>query len=120
MLAQIAGERQQLGESARLLQAAAELDPSPQRLAAFVRSLQMAFDPAAGLERIEHMPEQLRGTLDLRALEAMLLGELGNHERELAIYEELILSHGSNPSVWMNYGNALKGAGRTDEALAAV
>jgi tetratricopeptide (TPR) repeat protein len=120
MLAQVAAQGQQFEEAARLAETAAGLDPSPERLAFLVSSLQMAFDPALALSHIERMPEHLRSALDIRALQAMLVGDLGDQERELRIYEELIQSHGNKPSLWMNYGTALKLAGRTDEAVAAV
>lgn len=120
MLGQIAAQRQQFQEAAVNFQAAAEFDAQPDRLAMLVSSLQMGFDPASALARIERMPEPLRSSLDVRSLEALLLGEIGECQRELSIYEELISSHGDNPSVWMSYGNALKGAGLTEQALAAV
>lgn len=120
MLAQIAAEQQQTDESARLLRRAAELEPTAERLSALVTTLQVGFDPAAALLQVEGMPEQLRGTLQMRSLEAMLAGSLGDHERELWIYEDLIRTHTDNPRLWTNYGTGLKIAGRVDEALAAV
>lgn len=120
MLAQIAVSRQQFAEAARLLQKAAEREPSPERLALLVSNLQMAFDPAAALAEVERMPERLRSTYDLRSLEALLAGEVGDQQRELAIYEELSRSHAGNPAVWKNYASALKLAGRSEEALQAA
>lgn len=120
MLGQIAAQRQQFPDAANHFQAAAVLDATPERLAMLVRSLQMGFDPVSALTRIEKMPEPVRNSLDIRSLEALLLGDLGNYERELEIYVELIASYGDNPSLWMSYGTALKVAGSTEQALAAV
>lgn len=120
LLAQVAANQQDLDEALQLLEAAAALDPSPQRLAVLVNNLQMAFDAAAALSRIERMPESLRNLLDVRLLEAVLVGDLGDQRRELGIFEVLIRTHGDNPTVWMNYATPLKVAGRTDEAAAAI
>lgn len=120
MLAQVAAQGQQFHEAVRLIEPVAAAEPTPERLALLVTSLQIAFDPVSALARIERMPDALRGTADVRSLEAMLVGELGDHQRELSIYEDLISSESGNPSVWMNYGTALQRAGRTDEAVAAV
>lgn len=120
MLAHIAHGRQQFEDAAELLQRAAEIEPSPQRLAMLVQMLQWAFDPAAALVRIDAMPEALRRSLDLRLLEALLAGETGDQQRELAIFEVLLREHSANPSVWLNYATALKGAGQAEAAIAAI
>lgn len=120
LLAQVAAEGQQFEEAARLAEAAASVEPTAERLALLVTSLQIAFDPDSALARIERMAAPLRGTADIRSLEAMLVGELGDHERELSIYEQLTRSDSSNPAVWMHFGTALQRAGRTVDALAAV
>lgn len=120
LLAQIEARDQQFAEAARLLQVAAAQDPSPERLALLVSNLNMAYDATTALEQIVHMPEPLRSALEIRSLEAMLVGNLGDRKREFSIYGELIQSHGSNPFVWRNYATTLAGAGRTEDALGAI
>lgn len=120
MLAHIARESGQPEEAVRLLQSAAEIDFSPQRMALLVQAMQWTLDPAAALAQIERMGKRLRGALDVRLFEAVLAGETGDQQRELAIFEELTRAHSDNPAVWLNFATALKGAGRTAEATAAV
>jgi tetratricopeptide (TPR) repeat protein len=120
MLAQIETQDGQYVEAARLLQIAAEREPSPERLAMLASNLNMAFDAAAALEQIESLPEPLRDALEVRALQAMLVGSLGDHQRELAICEQLTVAHPDSPLGWKNYGTSLMLAGRAEEAVAAV
>ena len=101
----------------RALQAHPSLHPARIALA---RLLHGQGEPQAALDQVEHLPEAVRGSFDLRALEAALLGQLGRHDPEIAIYEKLVAIRPDAPSLWNGLGNALKYAGRPEEAVRAL
>jgi tetratricopeptide (TPR) repeat protein len=76
--------------------------------------------PHAALAEIERLQISSRSTFDALSLEAALLGQIGRHEHELATYEKLLAAHPRSEVSWLNYGNALKTAGRTAEAIRAI
>ena len=79
-----------------------------------------ANDPKAALQEIGKLGPQFRSRSDVRGFEAALLGLIGEHERELAIYEKLVAGYPRDAISWVNYGNALKTVGRTAEAVRAL
>ena len=72
------------------------------------------------LDQVNQLPPAIRTNDDVRALEAAILGLLGRHEPEIAIYEALVRSRRDAPRLWNSLGNALKYAGRTEEAVKAL
>ena len=72
------------------------------------------------LNEIEAIEGPLRGHFNSLTLEGALLGKLGIHDREIAIYERLIADFPQNCALWMCLGNSLKTVGRMDEAVAAL
>jgi tetratricopeptide (TPR) repeat protein len=74
----------------------------------------------AALDEIERLDASSRSTYDSRALEAALLGHIGEHGLELAVYEKLLAAHPRSEISWLNYGNALKTVGRTNQAVRAM
>ena len=72
------------------------------------------------LRQVESIGPPLRADHRLRAFEAALLGRLGDHDREIAIYEAMLGSDPDHAPLWMTYGNALKYAGRSMEAEEAI
>lgn len=53
-----------------------------------------------------------------RNLQAAVLGRVGEYERSLQIYAEVLKEYSCNAKVWMSYGHALKAAGRQGECVA--
>ena len=111
----------QLHESLVLLQrasAAASTDGAI-RLA-LARLLDELGDVNAALDQVRAIPSPLRSELNVRGFEASLLGKLGDHASEIAIYEGMTSAMPDHPPLWMNLGNARKYSGKTDESLQAL
>jgi tetratricopeptide (TPR) repeat protein len=87
---------------------------------ALARLLKQQGEPKPALDEVEKLPEALRHSFDVRAFEAALLGILGRHEEEIALYRLLVGERPDHAFLWMNLGNALKYAGRSDEAVDAL
>ena len=85
-----------------------------------VRLLQADGDFAEALREVNELPSEVRKTFDVSVLEAALHGMLGDHEREIAIYQQLVISNGKSAELWKSLGDALKTVGRIDEGVQAV
>lgn len=109
-----------MDEATLVLRRAATAEPTLPRRLALIRHLLAATGPAAALAEIEAMPSALRGESEVRAIEAALLGTLGEHERQLALYEELSAEFPRDAPLWLAHANALHTVGRGSEAIAAV
>jgi tetratricopeptide (TPR) repeat protein len=77
-------------------------------------------DPHAAWTEVSLLPPTIRSTFDVQAFEALLLGRLGRHDAEIAIYERLLKDRPEIPELWKSYGDALKYAGRGGEAADAL
>ncbi len=49
----------------------------------------------------------------------MILSRIGEYERSVRLYEDLVKEYPANPKVWLSYGHVLKTEGRQDECVAA-
>jgi Tfp pilus assembly protein PilF len=108
-------------EAIMLFRRALQADPSMHLVRlALARILHAQGEPQLALECLEQLPPGIRGGFEVQAFEAALLGLLGRHEPEIAIYEKLVVSRPDAPSLWNSLGNALKSAGRTEEAVRAL
>jgi tetratricopeptide (TPR) repeat protein len=119
-LAGIAIEQRRMDEATVLLRRAAGAEPSADRRMALVNHLQACGGPALALAEIEALPPSARSGFDVRLTEAALLGMVGDHERQIALYERLTAEFPSNAPLWMGIGNALRTVGRIDQAVAAL
>jgi tetratricopeptide (TPR) repeat protein len=54
-----------------------------------------------------------------RAMKASILGQMGNDEESLALFNELVREYPRHPASWISFGHALKAAGKQDEGVAA-
>jgi len=54
-----------------------------------------------------------------RNLKAAILGGLGRYDESLELYASVLAEYPEQQSVWLNYGHALKTAGRQEEGIAA-
>lgn len=119
-LAEIALDQRRIEEATILLRRSAAADPAPRRRVALIHHLNRFAGAASALGELEALPPQLRATIEIQALEAALLGTLGQHDRQIAIYEQLARAVPDNAPLWKAFGDALKTVGRTQEAVAAL
>ncbi|HEU4704106.1 MAG TPA: tetratricopeptide repeat protein, partial [Sphingomicrobium sp.] len=119
-LAEIAISQNNVEQATVLLRRASVANPLPARRLALVHHLHHHVGPAAALQEIEELPARLRAGFDARAMEAAASGALGQHDRQIAVYQGLARDFPDNAPVWMSLGNALKTVGRFDEAVDAL
>ena len=120
-LAEIVRDQGRPPEAVLLFHRALQADPGMHSLRiALARLLNEQGQPQLALEQVEQLPQPVRTTFDVQALEAALLGRLGRHEGEIAIYEQLVTLRPDAPALWNSLGNALKYRGRTDDAVRAL
>ncbi len=72
------------------------------------------------LTHLYALPDTMREGFPVIALEAELYGLLGDHDRELALYDRLIAGWPEDAGVWIAKANTLKMVGQTDGAIAAA
>jgi tetratricopeptide (TPR) repeat protein len=119
-LAELAVAQRHVEQATVLLRRAAGADPSPQRLMALINHLQKFGSAEIALREIEALPPNVRTSFDALAVEAAMRGIVGEHERQIAIYEQLARLNPKNAALWKTLGDALKTVGRTDDAVAAL
>lgn len=119
-LAELAVDQRHIEEATMLLRRAAGAEPTLQRRMALIGHLQRFVGATPVLAEIEALPPAMRKTFDVRTIEAAMRGYLGEHDRQLAIYEALARDYPRNHRLWKTIGDAYKTVGRFDEAVAAV
>jgi tetratricopeptide (TPR) repeat protein len=119
-LAELAIDRRHIEEATILLRRAAGADPTPFQRMILIQHLQRYVGAQPVLDEIETLPPGLRTTFDVLAIEAGARGFLGEHDRQIAIYERLAEINPGNPSLWKTLGDTYKTVGRFDDAVAAV
>jgi tetratricopeptide (TPR) repeat protein len=119
-LAELALDRRQIEEATVLMRRAASADPTAQRQLALIRHLQTYVGAQATLDEIALLPPGVRSSFDVLSAEAAMLGILGDHDRQIAIYEKLAVSNPGNAALWKTLGDTFKTVGRTDDAVAAL
>jgi Flp pilus assembly protein TadD len=119
-LADFLAERQRDLEASLLYKRILAIAPGADQVRlALAYLLQRQSQFQAALNEVESLGPEFRSRFGPRSLEAALLGHLGQHERELSVYEQLLLEHPKNETLWMSYGNVLKTIGRTADAVLA-
>lgn len=120
-LADLLRDRGRAREAILLYRRALQADPAMHGARiALARLLHGQGEFQHALDQLGQLPAAVRSSYDIQALEAALLGLLGRHEPEIAIYQALVRSRPDAPATWNSLGNALKYAGRTDEAVDAL
>lgn len=119
-LAELVIGEQQVEEATMLLRRAAGADPTNDRRMALIFHLHRYIGAQATLEEIEKLPASLRNNFTVLAIEAACQGSLGDHDRQIAIYEELAQADPRNAPLLKTLGDALKTVGRTDDAIAVL
>lgn len=120
LLAEIAAGERAFEDSTILLQRAVAADPAPRRRLVLIDHLRKHVSPALALNEIEQLPETVRGQFEVMAMEAALTGALGQHERQISLYRDMVRQRPSSPGIWVSLGNALKTVGRTEDAVKAL
>jgi len=119
-LAQIATNEQRMDEATILFRRAANAEPNCHRHLMLLHHLHEVAGSAAALAEINRLPASIRQHVDIRSLEAVVRGMLGQHGRQIEILELLTKEAPCEPTVWVALGNALATSGRSDEAIACV
>lgn len=119
-LADLAIFNDRVEEATILLRRAAGVDPVAARLIALIVHLHRYVGAEAALAEIEALPAGLRECANLLAIEAACRGTLGDHHRQIAIYEQLAQSDRNNTPLLRALADALKTVGRTEEAVALL
>ena len=119
-LAELFLDLRKVEEATILLRRAVGVEPSPRRQIGLVRHLAQFAGAEPAILEIEGLAAELRSTPELLAIEAALRGSLGQHDRQIAIYERLIALEPGNWGLWKTLGDALKTVGRTSDAIAAL
>lgn len=120
LLAEIATDQRRVEEATVLLRRAVAADPSPDRRVALVLHLQRFAGPALALKELDGLPVALRNRFDVKGIEAAIAGTLGDHQRQIRLYQEMAREQPGEAGLWMSLGNALKTVGRTGEAVKAL
>ncbi len=120
MLAEVAGRIGRYRDAETLLRRALELAPefdaARHNLALILFRQARPADAAVEVDRLLDKNPADRAALNLRAA---VLAQLGEHDRSIALYEQLLAEHDGHPWLWLSHGHGLKTVGRTPEAIAA-
>ena len=119
-LAELAMRQHHIEEATALMRRAAGADPTPAGRMGLIRHLLQFVGAKAALAEIDLLPPAVRGSFEMMAMEAAARGSLGDHDRQIAIYETLVQVAPNIPALWKSLGDALKTVGRTDQAIAAI
>ena len=120
MLAELAAGQRSFEEATMLLRRAVAADPSPERRMALVEHLRRYASPALAIKELEQVPQAIRNRFDVMGIEAGLRGTLGQHDRQIELYQRIARERSNEPGIWVSLGNSLKTVGRTAEAVKAL
>jgi len=120
MLAEVAARLERYGDSEKLLRRCLELAPG---FAAARRNLATVlhrqYRDVAALEEVERLLARDPRDPNCRNLKGGILGGLGRYEEAIELYAGVLADYPHHEKVWLNYGHALKTAGRQEEGIAA-
>jgi tetratricopeptide (TPR) repeat protein len=119
-LAELVIGDQRVEEATMLLRRAAAADPTDGQRMALIFYLHRWVGAQTTLEEIEKLPSTFRTEPNVLAIEAACRGSLGDHDRQIAIYEGLAQIDPGNAALLKTLGDALKTVGRTDDAIAEL
>ncbi len=71
------------------------------------------------LAQIEHLLDRNPKDPAYRNLMAACLALVGDYERAIKLYEDLLADYDRQPKIWLNYGHALRTIGRFEDTVAA-
>jgi tetratricopeptide (TPR) repeat protein len=120
MFAEVAARLERYSDSEKLLARCLELAPgfsAARRNYATV--LHRQYKDVAALEEVERLLAKDPHDPTCRNLKAAILGGLGRYEESIELYAGVLADYPQQEKVWLNYGHALKTAGRQEEGIAA-
>ncbi|TLZ16441.1 MAG: tetratricopeptide repeat protein [Gammaproteobacteria bacterium] len=120
MLAEVAARLERYADAENLLARCLELAPgfsAARRNYAMVLHRQYKEVPA--LAQVEQLLARDPHDPTCRNLKAAILGGLGRYEESIQLYGGILAEYPQQEKVWLNYGHALKTAGRQEEGIAA-
>ena len=120
MMAEVAGRIGRLKDAETLLRRAIVLAPgflaARSNLATVLYRQHRVKDALSELDTLlEYEPNDV-GNANLRAA---ALGQIGNYEEAIALYEHVLRRASKHPKIWMSYGHALKTVGRQGDSITA-
>jgi predicted Zn-dependent protease len=120
MLAEVAARLERWGDAERLLARCLELAPgfSPARRN-LATVLHKRYKEVDALAEVERLLTKDPNDPTCRNLKAAILGGLGRYEESIELYAGVLRDYPHHDKVWLNYGHALKTAGRQEEGIAA-
>jgi tetratricopeptide (TPR) repeat protein len=120
MMAEVAGRIGRYKDAETLLRRAIVLAPgflaARSNLATVLYRQHRVKDALAELDTLlEYEPDDV-GNANLRAA---ALGQVGNYEEAIKLYEHVLKRATKHPKIWMSYGHALKTVGRQADSITA-
>jgi tetratricopeptide (TPR) repeat protein len=120
MLAEVAVRVGRNDDAQKLLERCLELAPGfTAARHNYALVLHRSNNAAAALEQVLRLLAADPRNPSFRNLHAVILSHIGEYERSLAIYEELLREYPANAKAWLSYGHVLKTAGRLDDGVNA-
>jgi tetratricopeptide (TPR) repeat protein len=120
MFAEVAARLERYTDSQNLLERCLELAPgfhAARRNYATV--LHRQYKDEQALEQVDRLLALDREDPTYRNLKAAILGALGRYEESIELYAAVLARYPSQHKVWLNYGHALKTAGRQQDSIDA-
>lgn len=120
MMAEVAGRIGRYKDAETLLRRAIVLSPgflaARSNLATVLYRQHRVKDALAELDTLlEYEPDDV-GNANLRAA---AMGQVGNYEEAIRLYEHVLKRAAKHPKIWMSYGHALKTVGRQADSISA-
>lgn len=120
MMAEVAGRIGRYKDAETLLRRAIFLAPgflaARSNLATVLYRQHRVKEALAELDTLlEYQPDDI-GNANLRAA---AMGQVGNYEEAIRLYEHVLKRASKHPKIWMSFGHALKTVGRQAESIAA-
>jgi predicted Zn-dependent protease len=120
MFAEVAARLERHADAEKLLARCLELTPG---FAAARRNyatvLHRQYKDVAALKQVEQLLARDPRDPTCRNLKAAILGGLGRYDESIQLYAGILAEYPEHEKVWLNYGHALKTAGRQEEGIAA-
>jgi tetratricopeptide (TPR) repeat protein len=120
MLAEVAARLGRQEDAEALLERCVELVPDfKEARLHYALVLNRSNKPQLALEQVNLLLADDAKNISNRNLKAVLLGQIGEYEQSIALYENVLKDFSTHPKVWLSYAHALKTAGHTQRAIEA-
>lgn len=120
MMAEVAGRIGRFKDAETLLRRAITLSPgflaARSNLATVLYRQHRVKEALVELDNLREFEPDDLGTSNLRAA---AMGQVGNYEEAIRLYEHVLIRASKHPRIWMSYGHALKTVGRQADSVAA-